>query len=435
MTIRKTFFWLHLIMGCAGGIVILLMSVTGVLLTYEKQILARVERGAFAVDPPLKDAPRMPVEEMLRTASAQRGGLPSEAMLTLRSDTREPAEISVGREGSFYVNPYTGAVLGEPSREWRSFFQKVTVWHRYIGAEGEGRATAKAITGACNLAFLGLVLSGIYMWLPKKWTRQHLMPITWFRGGLSGKARDFNWHNVFGIWLAVPLFFVIACALPMSYSWADSLIYRITGTEAPARGAGKGPGGKGGFTKGNKGGRKKPAEARPPSAKGAKPSSESVAEFAGLNQLWQNAEKQAPVGWKTIAMRVPESATQPVSFSIDTGTGGQPQTRSTLMLDRSTGSIVRLETFDSLNAGRRLRSWTRFVHTGEAFGIAGQTLAGVASFGGVMLVWTGISLALRRLARKLKGGKQSQPARVWNPSEAAAPEMASVTDTRKDSVA
>ena len=57
-----------------------------------------------------------------------------------------------------------------------------------------------------------------------------------------------------------------------------------------------------------------------------------------------------------------------------------------------------METFASLNAGRRVRSWSRFVHTGEAFGFGGQTVAGIASAGGVMLVWTGIALSLRRFA-------------------------------------
>ena len=38
----------------------------------------------------------------------------------------------------------------------------------------------------------------------------------------------------------------------------------------------------------------------------------------------------------------------------------------------------------------------RFAHTGEVLGIPGQTVAGLVSAGGVVLVWTGIALALRR---------------------------------------
>ena len=42
--------------------------------------------------------------------------------------------------------------------------------------------------------------------------------------------------------------------------------------------------------------------------------------------------------------------------------------------------------------------WLRFIHTGEAFGLAGQTVAGLVSAGGAVLVYTGLALALRRLA-------------------------------------
>jgi uncharacterized iron-regulated membrane protein len=105
-----------------------------------------------------------------------------------------------------------------------------------------------------------------------------------------------------------------------------------------------------------------------------------------LNQLCARAESRTP-GWRSIAIRLPDLPRRPVTFSIDMGDGGQPQKRTTLTLDRA-GAGDRVETFASLNTGRRVRSWSRFIHTGEAFGLAGQTIAGVACASGVMLVWT-----------------------------------------------
>ena len=37
---RKIIFWCHLAIGVSAGVIILIMSVTGVLLAYEKQITA-----------------------------------------------------------------------------------------------------------------------------------------------------------------------------------------------------------------------------------------------------------------------------------------------------------------------------------------------------------------------------------------------------------
>ena len=85
-----------------------------------------------------------------------------------------------------------------------------------------------------------------------------------------------------------------------------------------------------------------------------------------------------------------------IVFGIDSGSGGQPQKRGTLTLDGTTSAIVKWETFAGLSAGRRMRSWLRFAHTGEIYGLTGQTIAGAVSAGGAVLAYTGLTLALRR---------------------------------------
>jgi uncharacterized iron-regulated membrane protein len=268
-----------------------------------------------------------------------------------------------GTPGStVYLDPYTGAVLAQGAPAVRSFFQSVTNWHRYFGASAENRATGKAVNDASNLLFLFIVLSGIYLWWPKK--------VIWFIRGLNDKARNWNWHNTFGSWSAIPLFFIVLSGVIMSYPWANDLLYRLTGNEPPA-------------------------QQGPPEGAGQRAQAPSLS-FDGLNQLWAKAEKQDPE-WRSISIRLSSAVDAPVTFTIDRGTGGQPDKRSTLILDRKTGDVVRWETFSEQNPGRRLRSLARFTHTGEAFGLIGQTVAGIASFGGVMLVWTGSALVIRRV--------------------------------------
>lgn len=236
MTFRKILFWLHLIAGAVGGLVVLVMSVTGVLLTYERQLLAHFDRGQYQTPVLTDGSARLSADEIIA-----RIRVPRNSSLIFRAAPGEPVEVSAGRGEGFYVNPWDGRVLGSGDPELRESFQKLRAWHRWLGTEGEGRATGKAITGACNFMFLFLVASGMYLWLPKIWSSRHLRPIVWFKGGLSGKARDFNWHNVFGIWMALPLLIIVATGLPMSYSWANNLLYTLTGSELPPQ-AGRGPG-------------------------------------------------------------------------------------------------------------------------------------------------------------------------------------------------
>ena len=93
---------------------------------------------------------------------------------------------------------------------------------------------------------------------------------------------------------------------------------------------------------------------------------------------------------------MPLSNAPQLTFNIDRGTGGQPQKRAQLVLDRASGEVVRWEPFSSYSRGRQLRSILRFAHTGEVLGVAGQTIAGAVSLGGAVLVVTGLALALRR---------------------------------------
>jgi len=81
---------------------------------------------------------------------------------------------------------------------------------------------------------------------------------------------------------------------------------------------------------------------------------------------------------------------------VDRGSGVQPQLRSTLTIEKASGKIIRSEGFNDMGPGMRARLWMRFVHTGEYYGFWGQTIAGIASIGGVILVWTGIALTFRR---------------------------------------
>jgi uncharacterized iron-regulated membrane protein len=87
---RKLFFWMHLILGTCAGLVILVMSVSGVLLMYERQMVEWADRGFRSVP---KEA-RMSPEELLKTISEQVGSNPES--LTLRSAADAPAEVSFG---------------------------------------------------------------------------------------------------------------------------------------------------------------------------------------------------------------------------------------------------------------------------------------------------------------------------------------------------
>ncbi len=274
MKLRKLVFWPHLVIGVVAGLVILVMSVTGVLLMYERQIVEWADRGERVAP----SAARMPVEALLAEVSRARGAAPTS--LTMRAAPDATALVAFGRDETVLVDPYTGALLGPSAPKARAFFHQVTDLHRWLALEGKHRPIARAVTGASNLVFLLLVLSGIYLWWPRNWTWPNLRPVTWFRGGLRGHARDFNWHNTIGLWTAFPLAIIVASGVVISYPWAGNLVYKIAGSQPP-----QGP------------------PAGPPRRV---PNASRDVPLDGLNLAWQRAERQDPA-WRSIAFQIPMS--------------------------------------------------------------------------------------------------------------------------------
>jgi uncharacterized iron-regulated membrane protein len=364
-----------------AGLVILTRAVTGVLLAYEKQITAWADSRNCREVSASAGGERLPVERLI-AGGKQASPDASPSTVILRSDPSAPAAMSFTGGRTVFVDPYTGEVVGEGSKGTRDFFRAVTDWHRWLGAQGENRPAARAITGACNIGFLFLVTSGFYLWWPRNWTWSQFKKVMWFRRRLSGKARDFNWHNVIGLWSVTPLFIIVLSAVVISYPWASNLVYRIVGETPPAQ--------------------------RAPPAPSAQ---QSAPRMDGLEQLLAQAEQQTP-DWQSISLRLSTSAEEPLTATIDQGNGGQPQKRGQLTLDRKSGE-TRWEPFSSNTPGRKLRSILRFAHTGEVAGIPGQTIAGLASIGGTMLVWTGLALAWRRFRAwltRMRAGKTIQVA-------------------------
>jgi uncharacterized iron-regulated membrane protein len=372
MKLRTILFWTHLAAGVVAGLVILIMSVTGTLLTFQQSVLRMVERSQRYVEAP-PGGQRLDVDVLLERVRLAMPGADA-TTVTLDSDPEVTASVALGQRGTVFVNPYTGDVLGTGSPRARAFYRSVTSWHRYLSVEGEHRATARAITGACNAAFLVLAVTGLYLWWPKQWTWKHVSAVVLFRGGLTGKARDFNWHNVIGFWCAPVLVVLTATGMVISYSWASNLVYTLTGSPRPVvAGRGGGPGGAGGEEGAGRGGR------------------------VSLESLVARAERQVPA-WRTMIIRMPARPGGPVAFSMSDREYWNSFARSTLTLDGRTGAEVRWEPYAASSAGQKLRGWMRFAHTGELGGLAGEAVAGLASAGGGFLVWTGIALALRRFS-------------------------------------
>ncbi|WP_370199383.1 PepSY-associated TM helix domain-containing protein [Roseibium sp.] len=371
MSFKRIIFWAHLVVGVAFGFVILLMSATGVVLTYERQIISYMESRAV-VKP--ADAQLLSVDE-LATAVLANGGQPGNSLVLPRQDGA-PATLSVSRRENHLLNPYTGERIDNAAEGTKSFFGTVTALHRWFALTGENRSLGRAVTGAANLGFLFILVSGIYLWWPKKWTWRIVKLNLLFRRNLpTAKARDYNWHHVFGIWSLVPLFAVVVSGVVISYPWASNMVAAVFGPVSPA-------------ATGHAAGEERLGQNR---AQGEAVSLQAIADTL----------KQAEPDWQTLSVKLPNGQAARVVMTVDTGNGTQLSRQTTYTVSRVSGEVLGVSGAEDQPAGRRARVFLRFLHTGEVYGFIGQTLAGLASLASVFLFYTGFALAYRRLIQPL----------------------------------
>jgi len=368
LSFRRFVFWLHLAIGVLAGIVILMMSATGVLLTYERQIVEWAERSYTVHD----DAGAQPLaaDEYMHFASSSH---PDEDHFFVRFLNRRGAAVPVwAGNHSYLLNPYSGDVLRKGEGSVTDFFKWITTVHRWFAVEGEGVDLARAVTAYSNLLFLGLIITGVYLWLPRSWGWQHVKwRIFLPASSASTKARDYKWHHALSFWSVLPLSLIVLTATIFYFSsWANEAIYGLYGEAVPVR--------------------ERAHEDHQPAARG----------LASYESLFQRAKMHASendaADWHSMWMEV-GAVPGAVEFYIDRSIGRRPDYAYNLVLDEDDGRVLEVKHSTDWSRGDQAWAAARYLHTGELYGVFGQTIAGLASMAACLLVYTGLALAWRRL--------------------------------------
>ena len=341
-TFRKVLFWIHLLIGSIFGLVIAVMSVTGMMLAFKPQILALSDQSLHQVRVP-SDASPLRLTEMVERIKAER---PKARVRDITLNTKPDASIgfNLGRnEGVIYMNPYTGEILGSGSRT-AAWLKDVEIWHRWLGLQGERKALGASIREIANLGMIVLILSGLYLWWPFKAIR--------IKRGISGQAKDFNRHTAIGFW-AFPFLLVIT----------------VTGaimTHFEPAGPGK---------------------SREPGTRTSAPIDWDLA---------LAAVQQALPHWKSLTIRPGGSHILVLVEESES----RLHWKTRIKLDPANYQVISRTTPSQLGPAQQLRVWARYLHTGEAGGIIVQTIWFVATGAVLVLIWTGYKMTYRRFFQR-----------------------------------
>ncbi|NEU13816.1 PepSY domain-containing protein [Methylobacterium sp. BTF04] len=365
---RMILFRLHWLLGLTAGLVLALVGVTGALMSYEEAIIewTDTDRAFVAVH----DTVRLGPEALLARLNTQRPGLKVNALTVSGDPERSPrarfaADPRSGtRPPSVYLDPYDGRDLGEARLE--PAFATIRDLHRWLLVPGEGKGWGRSITGACAIALLVFLATGLYL----RWPKIHSWRI-WLKPALKrpGRPRWWSLHSIAGTWL-LPVYAVIALSgLWWSYDWyKTAATYVLTG-EAP--------------------------RARPPRDRDRAASKAPLA----LDKAWAafNASEGAGAHLAIVSLPGPDATVIRIRYLASAS--DQPKARDEMTFDAATGERLSMSRYADKPLGRLMADNMLEVHRGRFFGGFFAFLFFAASLSMPLLAVTGLVLyVLRRRA-------------------------------------
>lgn len=271
---KRVMAWLHLWLGLASGIIVVIVSLTGCIYVFENEIRDFIEdwrfvepqEKAFMVPSQLitiadktmkgKHATSVTFGEKNQAAivgyftqkkeeKAKEGNGKKADLAKNDSGKGKPVEKSQAkgkgkgkeektkkrRSGIFtsvYMNPYTGEVLNVKSvsrSDSPDFFRWILNGHRALWLPYD---IGRPIVGVAVLIFVILLISGIVLWWPTKWIKSIINKSFKIKTDASFKRVNYDMHNVLGFYSCIFLFFIAVTGLVWSFNWWSKSLYWVT---------------------------------------------------------------------------------------------------------------------------------------------------------------------------------------------------------------
>ncbi len=272
------------------------------------------------------------------------------------------------RGPTLFLNPYTGAVLGEFNKQ-QSFFHFIEEIHRGLVA---GR-TGKLLMGINSIIFLFILGTGIVLWWPA--ARNMLTQRLQIKWGSSWKRLNHDFHIVLGFYTSLFLFIMAITGVGMSFDWVGKTINTLT--HSPQQ------------------------RMEPPTSAATEPG----AAVFGADATLAFARQQAPDA-ESYSVQLPKEPTGSIQVGILRPGAVTERATDDVYLDQHTGQVLRQQAYAEKPVGQRIRGLFKPIHTGAIFGWPSKLLAFVIVLLGATFPITGTILWLNR-TRKAK--KKTQP--------------------------
>lgn len=377
--------WLHLWLGLTSGIIVLIVSITGCIFVFQKEINEWVHHDELFVT--ARHTPVLPLSVLQQKAQTALGKeFPIRSVFTYRRPDRawEFLTYAEGDKNALtifgatayykaaYVDPYTGAVTAVRDLK-QDFFVIVKYLHWSLLLNTK---YGQPVVGWATFIFVILLITGLILWWPKKWTkktREQSFKIKWAG---NFKRVNYDLHNVLGFYALLIALVLALTGMVWAFKWFQATVYIVASRSIT-----------------------------PPQHQEVQ--SDTLAlPLAGTNPLdvaYTTAVQQFPDAKRIAVYATPNSNTATISMSAYRGKETYYD-RDDLQFDQYSGKLLLRETAKDRNAGEQLIGMNYDIHVGAIAGLPGKILAFFASLICASLPVTGF-LVWWHKGRKNKSSK------------------------------
>ena len=226
---------LHLWLGLGSGIVVLIVSITGCLFVFQKEVNDIYYRDILFVSP--QQTHTLPVSELKKKAQEALGpdkpvlnittytnpGKAWEFMAYKGNDTAFSYQGTIEYYESVLVNPYNGNVTGIIDYK-HNFFSIVKGIHWSLLLNS---TYGQPIVGWSTFIFVILLITGLIMWWPKKWNKNNREKSFKVKWKASFKRVNYDLHNVLGFYAVLIALVLALTGMVWAFKWFQTTVYVV----------------------------------------------------------------------------------------------------------------------------------------------------------------------------------------------------------------
>lgn len=402
---RKLFNDIHLWLGLSSGLIIFLVCLSGTIYTYNTEIREMAAPHLYKVE---AQSNKKELDDLVNTIKQEYPGeitglsIPSSPNRSYAFTLRPPNDKS--RFGiTYYVNPYTGALLGtsETKTKTDELMGYLFSLHRWLLLDKiekpifcslENRKLGSYITGGATILFTLGLLTGMVIWFPRK--------IKSWRKGLKIKFNS-NWkrinhdlHNSLGLYALVFLLLMGLTGPQWSFDWYRTGLRKSLGTYQESPKAGSKSEGKKHEGKTN------------PSEKDQLKNNDVDENKASLEYLPLEdylASASASLNYKAdYRLSFPKSSEDPIQVRANKTGFFAPAAADEIEINRKDASVLTIALFKNKAFNERISGSIKALHIGNVYGQFSKLIYFLACLIATSLPVTGTLIWINKMKKTKK---------------------------------